>query len=178
MGRDKALLSWGPATLLDHALSLVREAFGHAHVLCGPVPRYAAHGAPLVLDRLQDGGPLAALDAALRHTGAARVVLLALDLPFVTPALLRFLAGVDRDADVVTPLGPGGRPEPLCAVYARACAEAVARRLDAGERKMTSFWPEVRVRAVAGPEMAGLGDPGRLFTNVNDPAAYEALRPS
>jgi molybdopterin-guanine dinucleotide biosynthesis protein A len=61
-------------------------------------------------------------------------------------------------------------PEPLCAVYGPACLEPVRRLVAAGDLRMTSFWPEVRVREVRPPELAAFGDPAALFHNVNTPA--------
>jgi len=47
-----------------------------------------------------------------------------------------------------------------------------------GRLKMTSFWPDVRVREVVPAELAAFGDPDVLFLNVNDPADYERARRS
>jgi molybdopterin-guanine dinucleotide biosynthesis protein A len=79
------------------------------------------------------------------------------------------------DFDAVVPLSPSG-PEPLCAVYGRACLDPVRRRLEAGDFKMTSFWPDVRIRSVPPVELAVFGDPSGIFRNVNAPADYEAAR--
>jgi molybdopterin-guanine dinucleotide biosynthesis protein A len=81
------------------------------------------------------------------------------------------LAGMPDDADAVVPVSPGG-PEPLCALYRPRCRGAVRARLAAGDRRMTSFWPEVRVRTVEGQALAAFGDPQRLFHNVNSPEDY------
>jgi hypothetical protein len=39
-----------------------------------------------------------------------------------------------------------------------------------GELKMTSFWPDVRVRELGPDELAEFGDPDDLFRNLNTPA--------
>ncbi len=70
----------------------------------------------------------------------------------------------------------GGWPEPLCAVYRVTCLDAVQRRLEAGDRKMTSFWPDVRVRVVKEDELAAFGDPEQMFENLNTPEDYRRLR--
>jgi molybdopterin-guanine dinucleotide biosynthesis protein A len=97
------------------------------------------------------------------------------DTPLIPPALLGALLAAAEDYDAVVPV-VGGRPEPLCAVYRSTCLDAVRRCLETGGRKMTSFWPEVRVRTVGQEELAAFGDPGDLFRNVNTPEDYDRLR--
>jgi molybdopterin-guanine dinucleotide biosynthesis protein A len=170
MGRDKALLPWQGSTLLDHAIARLSAVCSDVRILCGPSPRYEDRGRPLVVDAIQDGGPLAGIAAGLESAGGAAGLYLGVDLPFVTVALLALLAATE-DADVVVPVTPGG-PEPLCAVYRPGCRRAVRARLAAGDRKMTSFWPEVRVRTLEGKALAAFGDPRRIFHNVNAPEDY------
>lgn len=174
MGRDKALLPWAGATLLDHAVARLRKACGEVRILSGPDRRYADRGLPVDVDLVRDAGAIAGLHTALQRAEGA-VLLLAVDLPHVPVALLRRLAELTDEADAVVPVSPGG-PEPLCAAYGAACRDAVARRVAAGEYKLTAFWPDVRVRQVAAGELAGFGDPATLFANLNTPEEYERTR--
>lgn len=170
MGRDKALLPWEGSTLLDHAIARLAAVCGDVRILCGSARRYEDRGRPVVVDAIPDGGPLAGIAAGLESAGDAAGLYLGVDLPLVTVALLAALAALE-DADAVVPVTPGG-PEPLCAVYRPGCRAAVRARLAAGERKMTSFWPDVRVRTLEGDALAAFGDPRRVFLNVNAPADY------
>jgi len=172
MGRDKALLPWQGSTLLDHAIARLAAVCSDVRILCGPVPRYEDRGRLLVVDAIPDGGPLAALAAGLESAGDAAGLYLGVDLPLVSVALLAALA--DMEGDAVVPVAPGG-PEPLCALYRPGCRAAVRARLAAGERKMTSFWADVRVRTLEGEALAAFGDPRRIFHNVNAPADYLGL---
>ena len=173
MGRDKALLPWGEATLLDHAIARLAAVCADTRILCGPAARYGDRGRPLVADAVPGAGPLGGLAAALADAGGADALVLAVDLPFVTVELLAALASSRPGADAVVPAGPRG-PEPLCALYRASCLEPVRRRLAAGELRMTSFWPDVQVWTLEGDALAALGDPARLFANVNAPADYDA----
>jgi hypothetical protein len=40
----------------------------------------------------------------------------------------------------------------------------------AGEMRMTSFWPEVRVLELGSLELQAFGDPEGFFRNLNTPA--------
>lgn len=176
MGRDKALLPWGDATLLDHAIARLSAVCGDVRILCGPEERYADHGVPVVVDVVRDAGSLGGLLTGLELLTEEPALFLAVDLPHVTIDLLRFLAGLATACDAVVPLSPNG-PEPLCAVYGPACLAPVRRSIERGAFRMTSFWSDVRVREVSQDELPAFGDPVQLFRNVNTPDDYsEGIR--
>jgi molybdopterin-guanine dinucleotide biosynthesis protein A len=172
MGRDKATLPWGKGDLLAHAAALLQSVTHDVRILCGPAPRYADRGWPIVTDVVADVGGLAALATALGQIGPGRTaLLLAVDLPLVTGALLSHLAGTAASFDAVVPVSPAGA-EPFCAAYGFACATPVERAIASGRLKMTSFWADVRVHDVRDAELQAFGDPARLFQNVNTPEEY------
>jgi molybdopterin-guanine dinucleotide biosynthesis protein A len=168
MGRDKALLPWEGATLLEHAVQRLQPLCGEVHILSGPGLRYLDLGLPVHTDALADAGPLAGVLAGLTTMQGpdALGLFLAVDLPFVTVELLDALAQAAAGHDAVAPVTAFG-PQPLCAAYRSRCQAAITRRLAAGERRMTSFWPDVRVRRFDEAALRPFGDPARLFLNVN-----------
>ena len=169
MGRDKALLPWGETDLLGHALARLREVTHDVRILCGPSPRYEGRGAPVIVDRLADAGPIAGIAAGLEECGGRPGLFLAVDLPLVPIPLLAHLAERGGSWDAVVPVSPRG-PEPLCAVYAPSCLEPILRQVAAGEKRMTSFWPDVRVLELGPLELQAFGDPEGYFRNLNTPA--------
>ena len=175
MRRDKALLRWGDSTLLDHALARLREVCPDVRILCGPEPRYADRGVPAHVDAVADAGALGGVYTGLLRTEWPYGLFLGVDIPFATVPLLRRLLELAAGHDAVVPVSRGG-PEPLCAVYAKACLEPIRRRMESDDFKMTCFWPDVRVREVGQEELAAFGDVDRLFRNVNSPEDYERSR--
>jgi molybdenum cofactor guanylyltransferase len=176
MGRDKASLPWAGTTLLDHAIARVRAAVpGEVVLLAGDSGRYADRKLTVLADAYPDAGPLSAILAGLEHTPGGGGLFLAVDLPAVPTSLLRHLVALRGDRDAVVPVSASG-PEPLCAVYGPGCADPIRRRLAAGERKMTCFWPDVRVRLVEIRASMGHGSPERIFLNVNSPEDYDRAR--
>jgi molybdopterin-guanine dinucleotide biosynthesis protein A len=175
MGRDKALLPWNGGTLLDHAVGRLRAVCGEVRVLAGAEARYGDRGLPVDVDTVADGGPLAGLATALSAAAPRAVLLLGVDMPFVTVALLAHLRDALAGWDAAVPvLAPGA--EPLCAAYAATCSASVQAALASGQRKMTSFWPRVRVRSLGEEDLAPFGPTARLFRNLNDPSEYDAAR--
>jgi molybdopterin-guanine dinucleotide biosynthesis protein A len=171
MGRDKALLPWAGATLLDHVLTRLREVCPDARILSGADERYADHGAPVYRDILVGAGALGGVYTGLSRLEGPAGLFLAVDLPLVPATLLRRLLELAEGYDVVVPVSPGG-PEPLCAVYGRGCLEPIRQRAERGELAMTAFWPDVRVRRLGVRELLPFGDPAEIFRNVNTPEDY------
>lgn len=98
----------------------------------------------------------------------APVVLVAWDMPFVTPDLIRQLADGLAACDAFLPQSDGRRGvEPLCAAYGPACRGAIAASLDAGDLRAIGFHAAVRVGILPLAEVERLGDPALLFFNVN-----------
>ena len=172
MGADKALLPWEGSTLLDHAIARLSDVCHEVVILSGAEPRYTDRGLPVVVDRDPDTGALVGVASGLAGLEASRGLFLGVDLPFVPVALLRHLLALAEGWDAVVPASPEG-PEPLCAVYGRACREPVWRAIREGRLKMTAFWPDVRVRVVSTEEVRAFGDPSSLFRNLNTPDDYE-----
>ncbi|MEV5122807.1 DUF6457 domain-containing protein [Streptomyces decoyicus] len=87
-GADKPSLSVGGRPLLDRVLAACPDAA--ITVVVGP-RRPATRAVVHALEDPPGGGPLAALDAGLRHTTAPTVLVLSADLPFLTAATVRSL---------------------------------------------------------------------------------------
>jgi molybdenum cofactor guanylyltransferase len=171
MGSDKALLRWDAGTLLDHAIARLRPLCDQVFVLSGAERRYAHAGLEVLLDAWPAAGPLGGILAGLERLDERPGIFLAVDVPAVPIALLARMLELLAGYDAVVPLHAHGA-EPLVAVYAQRCREPVRRHLAAGDRKLSCFWPDVRVRLLAHAELLPFGDPGHVFTNVNDPDDY------
>ncbi|HEY4721395.1 MAG TPA: molybdenum cofactor guanylyltransferase, partial [Anaerolineae bacterium] len=71
-------------------------------------------------------------------------------------------------SDAVVPL-TGDQFEPLHAVYRRTCLAAIERHLAGGDRRVISFFDEVRVKAVPETDWRSLDPTGRSIANLNTP---------
>ena len=129
---------------------------------------YAYLGLPMASDPEPGLGALVGLRTALAAARHETVLVLACDMPFVQPDLLTHLLQQADQADVVIPRR-GGEFEPLHAVYARACLPRIQARLEGGEFRMISFFPDVRVLAVEEATLTALDPTGLSFFNINTP---------
>ncbi|MCU1587851.1 MAG: molybdenum cofactor guanylyltransferase [Frankiales bacterium] len=109
MGEDKTRLEVDGVSLLDRVLGATGLA--DRTIVVGP-ERPTVRRVDWALEPVVGAGPVAALRAGIELVSAERVVLLAADLPHLTPPLVQLL--VD-EAPVV--LMGAGRPQWLCSAW-------------------------------------------------------------
>lgn len=132
IGQDKAFLPWEGQTLLERALEATR-AVASLTCVVGAKAKFAAYGS-VVEDVFVDRGPLGAIHAALSATDRKFNLVLAVDLPFATPALLTYLIGRAHETPCLATVPRlGGGWEPLCAVYRREFAKVAEPALKRGQ---------------------------------------------
>jgi len=129
-GQDKSALIVDGVRLLDRQLAALHSLTDTILLVGYPGPAPAS--CVVVPDHRPGTGPLGAIASALSVATTERVLIVAVDLPFLTTAFLDFLARADEDADAVVPVS-GGRWQPLCAMYRRRAAPVLDAAIDRGE---------------------------------------------
>jgi molybdopterin-guanine dinucleotide biosynthesis protein A len=109
-------------------------------------------------------------------------LLVAWDMPFVTSALLELLcARAERSRFATIPEGPSG-VEPFCAVYTPECLPVIEAGLARDDLKLSHMLERLpSYERVPLADIARIGDPAKLFFNVNtaeDLAAAEEIAAS
>ncbi len=128
-----------------------------------------------VTDCYPEGSALAGVHAGLKTAQGIWAMVVAADLPFLQPALLRALQERARasTADAIVPRWRG-YPEPLVALYRPAtCVPAIEAVWERGERRVTAFHNVVRVEYLPEAEVAYWDPEGRSFFNINTLADWE-----
>lgn len=168
-GRPKGLEVVGGARILDRLVAEFERALGEIPLLVANDPDAGAWlpGMPVVADTTPGLGALGGIWTAV-SAGPAPVILTAWDMPFVTSRFLVALAEGLEGHDACLPASGGPRGvEPLCAAYGPACEAAIAAAVARGDQRAIGFHRDVRVHILPAAEVAALGDPERLFFNVN-----------
>ena len=174
LGQDKALFRSGGLSLIERVVRRLGEVVTEIVVVTNDPDRYAFLGLPMTGDVYQRVGTLAGLHAGLKAIHSAYGLVVGCDMPFLNPALLRFMISQRTGYDVVIPL-IGEYYEPLHAVYARRCLPTIERSILSGQRRVRAAYAQARVRTVEQEEIA-IYDPGHLsFFNVNTPDDLERL---
>ncbi len=130
-GADKAGIEVAGRTLLEHALEALVDA-SEVVVVGAEVP--TSRPATFTREDPAGGGPAAALVAGLGRFARrpARIVVLAVDMPLVSPGTVRRLMDAVAEHDGATLVDADGRVQYLCAAYSTAALER-ARDTSASE---------------------------------------------
>jgi molybdopterin-guanine dinucleotide biosynthesis protein A len=175
MGGDKARLPLAGQPLAAHLAALLGRLFEEVLLVGGEAPEGTAGRS--VAD--PEGPPCAlrGLVGALQQARGERVVVVATDLPGLTPDLLLGLLALP-EADAVVPRSDG-RAHPMCAVYRREVVLPRAeRRLAEGHLALSGLLEECNVGWLEGPDLAAIDPSGRALSNVNTPEEWVAFQAS
>ena len=171
MGRNKALMPLAGRRLVDRALAVLRGLFDDLLMVTNSPDLYADLGIHMVPDLVAGKGALGGIHSAVHHAAAPHCLVVACDMPFLNADVLRYLVEQRAAHDVVVP-NVNGRPQPLHAVYGKACLQPIARRLESDRLHVVGFYPDVRVREVRAAELAGFDPEGLSFRNLNTPEEF------
>ncbi len=175
MGRDKAFLELNGRPLVQIVVERMVQVCAEVLIVTGDVQPYAGLGVPVVKDRFRGVGVLGGLHAGLEAASHELTLAVGCDMPFLDPNLLRAFAGWAEGFDVAL-LRRGEYVDPLHGAYRRTCLPAIETAIRAGDRRIISFFPHVRVRYVTLEDVAPFDPDLRSFRNVNTPQEWEAAR--
>ncbi len=177
MGQNKALLSFLGQPLIARVIERVRGLADEVLITSNTPEEMRFLNLPVFEDVLPGSGALGGLYTALLAARHPLVMVVACDMPLIRAELLAEQARLLQveGADVVIPVSTEGW-EPLHAVYRReTCLPAVKAALDAGQRRMISWFDAVKVRRMEPEETRRLDPQGRSFLNVNTPEEFTAV---
>ena len=187
LGRDKASTIVAGKTLLQHVIDRVSPLVDEVIVvtrpgqILPPVTEGSMYAGDVKLVLAEDvfpgKGPLGGLYSGLAAASVFPAVVVACDMPLLQPALIEELLRLAPGFDAVVPVHLG-RPEPLCAVYATSCLDAIQARIDRADLKLSALPDDLHTCYVAEADWRRLDPDGLSFFNLNTPddlARAEAL---
>jgi molybdopterin-guanine dinucleotide biosynthesis protein A len=175
MGADKAFVMLDGQTLLARALELARSLTSDVRIV-GDAAKFHEF-APAVEDIFRDCGPLGGIHAALRASQAELNLMLAVDVPFVSPEFLQFLMARARESKaIVTFARVQERRQPLCAVYRREFADIAEMALRAGRYKIDALFETETMQMIGEKDLLAGGFSVEMFRNVNTPEELAEVR--
>jgi len=172
MGTDKAFLEFKGRLLVEHIIGVFAELFGRTIIVTNNPERYRGYDVEVVQDALAARGPLTGIYSGLKQSRDELNFVAACDMPFLNPALIKFMAGAAGGYEAVVPQ-VGKFLEPLHAVYARRILPVIGSQLQQGEQRIRELFPRLHIRYVTEAEIVRFDPLKRSFQNVNTPEEYK-----
>ncbi len=178
MGEDKRFLTVGTATLLDRCRRILMDCFAEVLIITaqdsGPLE---GRGCRVYQDLIADSGSLGGLYTGLHYAASTRIFVVACDMPFLNPDMIRFFVRHDPSADLVIGRLPSGL-QPMHAVYAKSTLPVLKQKAYERQLKIQDLVsdPSVKANVVDSSLWADIDPTSRSFNNVNTPADLVAAR--
>lgn len=180
MGTSKALLAFGPETMLQRVVRMLSTVVSPIVVVAAAgqsLPDLPA-GVVVTCDEQPDRGPLEGLRAGLKALPPTveSAYVTSCDVPLLVPDFARRMIDLLADHDIAV-MEIEGFPHPLSAVYRRSILPHVEALLAQDRLRPAFLFDAVRTRRVAPAEMRS-ADPQLLtLRNLNTREDYlEALK--
>ena len=178
MKTDKAFLKIGGETFLEKAFKTLASLCKNTKIVINKNQKAKFEEAFPALDFIFDiypgRGALGGIHAALKNCETEFAIVLAVDLPLVTPATLEKLSAVSNDFAAMIPRQNDGRLQPLCAVYrVQDCLPVLVELLvKDNSASVLDFVKLISVNVVEA-NLPGAGED--VFLNVNRPEDLSSL---
>lgn len=175
MGKDKALLPLPGnkgVTFVEYLSTMLTMLCREVLLVTRDEPQRANYaylkGVRTLTDRVSGYGPLMGLSSGLNAMHNLHALVVAVDMPFVQPALLTFLLNQPLTGSLLVPV-VNNVPQVLLAIYPRAILPLVEERLQEGRCDPRSLLEVAPVRYIDETQIRQVDPELRSFINVNTP---------
>ena len=166
LGFPKSQLSLGSSSVLQVLQERLESLFSETIIVGGRVELPSARR---IDDLLPEMGPLGGIHAGLLAARSELCFVLACDMPFVRPSVVRLLLQRCREAHVAVPYVMGFY-EPLCAAYRTSAAPVAIELLRQRRLQVNLMYSQLTVRKVTESELRRLDPSLSSFVNINTEA--------
>ena len=180
MGQNKALLPHPgnqSITFVEYLTSILTPLCSEVIIVArdeAHAAGYTLPGVRVLFDLVPGSGPLMGLYTGLNAMTTRRALVVAVDMPFVSPAVLSFLlAQPPTDAMLVPQVN--NIPQVLLALYPRSIIPFIEERIRQGRRDPRSLLEIAPVQYISEEQLRQVDPYLRSFINVNTPQELQGL---
>ncbi|MCB8926325.1 MAG: molybdenum cofactor guanylyltransferase [Ardenticatenaceae bacterium] len=172
MGKDKSFVLFEGRPMIEVVIDAVAGLGDEMLLITNKPDEYAHLNLPMVSDVYPDHGSLGGIFTAVYAASHPHTLVVACDMPWLNRSLLEHMIALRESADVIVPRWEK-YPEPLHAIYSKACLNPIEAKLKEKRLKITGFFGEVDVQFVDREEIERFDRNGRSFANINSPEDLE-----
>lgn len=171
MGTNKAFVQIGNQSIIANMLERTQYLGQRKTILITNTPaEYQYLKLPMYPDVIPNKGALGGIYSAIQHSDTPYTLVLACDMPFVNPDVLRYLLmQCQPDVEVVVPY-VNERWQGLHTVYHKDCASTLKMAIKADKLKVQSVLGELKAQVIDETALKAIDHDLRSFFNVNTPA--------
>ncbi|WP_077215125.1 molybdenum cofactor guanylyltransferase [Bacillus dakarensis] len=177
MGTNKALLDINGKKVIERIIDELRHNVNNMIIVTNSFEDYKFLQLPMVKDRYKGMGPLAGIHAGLSASDTERNLIVACDMPFVSPALGTLLLEELSEYQAVVP-EIEGQLHPLFAAYRKDVQEEIEEALKREQLRIRSFFDRIHVKILTETQLENLGYHFNStdFYNMNHPEEYHQAK--
>jgi molybdopterin-guanine dinucleotide biosynthesis protein A len=176
MGKDKAFLPFLGFPLIERLVDRFQHLNAEILIISNNTPLYQDFGLPVYGDVRPGRGALGGLLTALSVANTPLIGLVAVDMPFASPKLIRFMADSIQGSnwDGIIPSTSNGI-EPLHAVYRReTCLSLVDQAINQDLWRMKAWHKKANLKILDPVETLEVTGSEHTFLNLNTPEEFSA----
>jgi len=167
-GMNKALASFNGTTIIERVVTVMTSIFHKTVLITNDPKEYAYLNLPVYQDIIKGIGPVGGIFTGLESISDPRGFVVACDMPFLNPDLIRYMVSRKSGCDAVVPR-VGWKIESLHALYHRDCLPAIRENIKAGIYQTIQFHIKVRTLYIQEEEIRKYDPDLRSFYNINRP---------
>ncbi len=183
MGKEKALLPLpgNPAvTFVEHLASILAACCTEVLIVARDQAQAACYRLPgvrIAYDKVPGYGPLMGLYSGLSEIHTSHALVVAVDMPFVQPALLSLLLTQIQALDTDTLLVPlvNNVPQVLLAVYPRSLLPLIEQCIQQGRHDLRCLLEAAHVQYIEEAQLREVDPHLRSFVNINTPGELREM---
>jgi molybdenum cofactor guanylyltransferase len=174
LGRNKVTETIGNLSLLETVISRLSEFKCEIIIVTAhdsTIPRLTQYSSLKIVEDIYPGkGTLGGIYSGLLAASTYQNIVVACDMPFLSVKLLRYMAGLASEFDVVVPRTREGILEPLHAIYSRHCIEPIDFLIKQNRLSVLELYPMVKVKYIEAVEIESVDPQNLIFFNINTEA--------
>jgi molybdopterin-guanine dinucleotide biosynthesis protein A len=168
MGRDKATLEWRGVPLWAFQFEKLRALTSNIFVSTRFEVPWRPADVKLVIDESPSRGPLSGLTASLGIMETDYLLVLAVDMPFITVSHLKKVCDWAKPGVGAVPV-VAGKAEPLAAVYPKGAASSFVEALNGTDHSLQQLVRRLKELELV-REIPIAAAAGRSYRSINYPA--------
>lgn len=159
-------------TMVEEIVGRLSASTKDLFIVANDAAPYAFTGLQIVPDRVAGAGVLGGVYSSISAARNEHCLVVACDMPFVSPSVVNLLASEEDNCDVVICRLDNCEFEPMQAIYGKKCGAAIEESLARGRRRVISFFDAVEVCTVSESRIRSVDPDMRSFVNINTPEEF------